>query len=91
MNCQRCASHLHRPLTSVRDYFDKNTSDQLEEALHRRIDPFPPVLLFLRDNPINNKKNTLMFDNTKEQENTLKTTSQYNAFMANANDNFYRR
>lgn len=56
MSCQRCASHLHRPLTSVRDYFDKNTNDQLGEALHRRIDPFPPVPLFLRDNPFNNNK-----------------------------------
>lgn len=69
MNCQRWASHLHRPLTSVRDYFDKNTSDQLGEALHRRIDPFPPVPSFLRDNPFNNnKKNTVIFDCTQHKK-----------------------
>lgn len=56
MSCQRCASHLQCPPTSVRDCFGKNTSDQLGGVLHRRIDPFPPVPLFLRDNPFNNKK-----------------------------------
>ena len=55
MSCQRCASHLQCPPTSVRDCFGKNTSDQLGGALHRRIDPFPPVPLFLRDNPFNDK------------------------------------
>ena len=57
MNCQHCASHLHCPTpAAVHDYFGRSMSDQLGEALHRRNDPFPPIPLFLHDNPENNNK-----------------------------------